>query len=364
MNPMKHFLRKIFSPSTVTLMVCVAIALGVVTCAMAFTPKPTMSYTDFEEVTRIVAPDDIVDTYAYPAVKNQEEIVISSPEFTSPETTSLPYSNKAENFGVESLPETLPQVSPSPIPETTPETAFETPVETTAEIIQETTPETEIIESVPETMIQPAPETTIETAPETTAEKIPETAPAATPIVENSSNAQSELLADKYNVAYTVEKPNFTVTENELKLAAAIIQLEVMGGGSDVEAFQDKTEKYEEMLMVAEVIRNRVDSDKFPNTVEEVINQKVGGVAQFSPVEKLQKALDNGKVTESAFSAAREALVEGIMVKPNNLCYFCATYRKEYFESTNSSALVPDGNGSYVQWEGHLTTFYAGNING
>ena len=158
-------------------------------------------------------------------------------------------------------------------------------------------------------------------------------------------------------------KPEFSVSEHELKLAAAVIQLEVMGGGSSVDAFKDKSEKYEEMLLVAEIIRNRVDSEKFPDSVAEVINQKIGGVAQFSPVENLEKTLEKGLVTEGAMAAAREALVDGVMVKPANYCYFCATYRVEYFEKTNAAALYKDANGNFVKWEGHLTTFYAGNIN-
>lgn len=331
MNSMKTILKKIFSPSNVTPIVCVILAMAVISCTIAFAPKPTADEPETDsEITRVVAPEDMVDTYARPAVPNGDVVTIQFPTFVSPEVTeqdtSLPRSDTAAEITVaETVPETT--VIETTAPETLPETESET--------------------------------TAAETMPETTAETVAETTAAET----QKNTAEGTLLADKYKVKYTISKPSFKVSEHELELAAAVIQLEVMGGGSKVDAFEDTTEKYDEMLSVAEVIRNRVDSDRFPNTVEEVINQKVGGVAQFSPVENLEKTLKNGKVTEGAFAAAREVLVDGVMVKPANLCYFCATNRKAYFEKSNAAALVPDGNGSYVQWEGHLTTFYAGNIN-
>ena len=341
MNLMKHLLRKIFSPSTVTSIISVAVMFSVIACVIASAPKPVLETELYDtEVTRIVAPDDIVDTYARPAIDPESTDTVSetvrSPEFAAPETTGA------------SLPETTVPVTKAP--------------ETTAPVT------TAPVTKAPETTapVTTAPETTapVTTAPETTPETTApvETAPETTPPAKTPAAASDTLLADKYKVKYTIVKPEFTVTEHELQLAAAVIQLEVMGGGSAVDAFEDTTEKYDEMLSVAEVIRNRVDSERFPNTVEEVINQKIGGVAQFSPVERLEKTLEKGLVTDGALAAAREALVTGVMVKPANLCYFCATYRTEYFESTNAPALVPSGD-SYVKWEGHLTTFYAGNIN-
>lgn len=310
---------------------------SVIACVIASAPKPVPEAELYDtEVTRIVAPDDIIDTYARPAIDFESTDTVSetvrSPEFAAPETTGA------------SLPETTVPVTKAP--ETT------APVTTAPVTTAPVTTAPETTAPVTTAPVTTAPETTapVTTAPETTA-------PAKTPAA-----ASDTLLADKYKVKYTIVKPEFTVTERELQLAAAVIQLEVMGGGSAVDAFEDTTEKYDEMLSVAEVIRNRVDSEKFPNTVEEVINQKIGGVAQFSPVERLEKTLEKGLVTDGALAAAREALVTGVMVKPANLCYFCATYRTEYFESTNAPALVPSGD-SYVKWEGHLTTFYAGNIN-
>ncbi len=344
MISMKNLFRKILSPSTATILLSGAIMITTISCVIAAAPKSDLEADSLDpiiesgEPTRIEAPETEVDTYAHSLLS---PVTIGSQSFASPEV-------EPETIAPEVEPETKPETT---VPEAkAPETAA---AETKA-------PETKAPETKPVEPETTAPETeAVTTAPET---KAPETEPVseAPKKVESSGDTS---WADKYGVEYTIVKPEFSVSEHEIQLAAAVIQLEVMGGGSKVDAFEDKTEKYDEMLSVAEVIRNRVDSDRFPNTVEEVIRQKIGGVCQFSPVEKLEKTLASGKVTEGAIAAAREALITGVMVKPDSLCYFCATYTKESFEKNNAAALVPDGKGSYVQWEGHLTTFYAGNIN-
>lgn len=347
MKHMKNIFRKMLSPSTVTFILSGAIMVSVISCIIASAPKPAFSESETPfpdtELTRIEAPDTEVDTYAYSLLS---PVTVGSQKFDSPEIEAETMTEATAE------PETIAAAESEAVEPELPETEPVTPEPevTTEEMISKTEPEIEV--SVPET-----------TAPETAA-------PETEPVIETTAPVEPEISApdvdtswaDKYNVKYTIVKPDFGVTEYEIKLAAAVIQLEVMGGGSTVDAFEDTTEKYDEMLSVAEVIRNRVDSSRFPDTVEEVIRQKIGGVCQFSPVEQLEKTLENGKVTEGAIAAAREALITGVMVKPNTLCYFCATYTKDSFEKNNAAALVPDGNGSFVQWEGHLTTFYAGNI--
>lgn len=332
MNDMKHSFMKKFHRSSLTAIISVAVMLGVITCVIASAPKPVSEPADpglsDSGITRIEVPSNEIDTYARPALLAEEEpVTIQSPVFATPETT--------DSSDVE--------------PESEPAVESELPTETAAP--ETTAPET----AAPETAAAPEPETeAIAPAPE------PEETTAA--VVTVSPEPQTELYADKYKVkGYKIVKPGFEVSEYEIKLAATVIQLEVMGSGSELDAFEDTTEKYIEMLSVAEVIRNRVDSEKFPDTVEEVILQKIGNVPQFSPRETLEYY--GQFVTTGAMAAAREALVVGVMVKPSNLCYFCATSIKAQFEEWNAAALVPDGNGSYVQWDGHLTTFYAGHIN-
>ena len=225
------------------------------------------------------------------------------------------------------------------IAESTTETEAETTVqETTA---QETaSPETASPETVsPETT---APETA---APETTA---PETTKAPEPARE-----PEKLLADEMKVAYKIDKDAVTeATDYEIKLVATVIQLEVMGDGSELEAFEDTSEKYTEMLGVAQCIRNRVRSAKFPSTIKDVILQP----NQFSPASKL----DMYEPTDAAVTAAKEVMLEGVTVFADNYYYFCATMVSSTFESQNATCLTKTQSGTYDKWTGHLTTFYAG----
>ena len=226
------------------------------------------------------------------------------------------------------------------IAESTTETEAETTVqETTA---QETaSPETTAPETVsPETT---APETA---APETTA---PETTKAPEPARE-----PEKLLADEMKVAYKIDKDAVTeATDYEIKLVATVIQLEVMGDGSELEAFEDTSEKYTEMLGVAQCIRNRVRSAKFPSTIKDVILQP----NQFSPASKL----DMYEPTDAAVTAAKEVMLKGVTVFADNYYYFCATMVSSTFESQNATCLTKTQSGTYDKWTGHLTTFYAGN---
>ena len=226
----------------------------------------------------------------------------------------------------------------SPADDTSSETReSDTIAETTAE-------ETEAETTVPETTAQEttAPETT---APETTA---PETTKAPEPVRE-----PEKLLADEMKVAYKIDKDAVTeATDYEIKLVATVIQLEVMGDGSELEAFEDTSEKYTEMLGVAQCIRNRVRSVRFPSTIKDVILQP----NQFSPASKL----DMYEPTDAAVTAAKEVMLKGVTVFADNYYYFCATMVSSTFESQNATCLTKTQSGTYDKWTGHLTTFYAG----
>ena len=213
-------------------------------------------------------------------------------------------------------------------------TAAETEAETT---VQETTAQETVS---PETT---APETA---APETTA---PETTKAPEPARE-----PEKLLADEMKVAYKIDKDAVTeATDYEIKLVATVIQLEVMGDGSELEAFEDTSEKYTEMLGVAQCIRNRVRSVRFPSTIKDVILQP----NQFSPASKL----DMYEPTDAAVTAAKEVMLKGVTVFADNYYYFCATMVSSTFEAQNETCLTKTQSGTYDKWTGHLTTFYAGN---
>lgn len=213
-----------------------------------------------------------------------------------------------------------------------------------SDTIAESTTETEAETTVQETTAQEtaSPETV---SPETTA---PETTKAPEPARE-----PAKLLADEMKVAYKIDKDAVTeATDYEIKLVATVIQLEVMGDGSELEAFEDTSEKYTEMLGVAQCIRNRVRSVRFPSTIKDVILQP----NQFSPASKL----DMYEPTDAAVTAAREVMLKGVTVFADNYYYFCATMVSSTFEAQNETCLTKTQSGTYDKWTGHLTTFYAG----
>ncbi len=223
------------------------------------------------------------------------------------------------------------------------ESTTETEAETT---VQETTAqETASLETVsPETA---SPETT---APETAA---PETTAPETTKAPEPAREPEKLLADEMKVAYKIDKDAVTeATDYEIKLVATVIQLEVMGDGSELEAFEDTSEKYTEMLGVAQCIRNRVRSVRFPSTIKDVILQP----NQFSPASKL----DMYEPTDAAVTAAKEVMLKGVTVFADNYYYFCATMVSSTFEAQNETCLTKTQSGTYDKWTGHLTTFYAG----
>lgn len=218
-----------------------------------------------------------------------------------------------------------------------------------SDTIAESTTETEAETTVQETTAQEtaSPETT---APETTA---PETSAPETTKAPEPAREPEKLLADEMKVAYKIDKDAVTeATDYEIKLVATVIQLEVMGDGSELEAFEDTSEKYTEMLGVAQCIRNRVRSAKFPSTIKDVILQP----NQFSPASKL----DMYEPTDAAVTAAKEVMLKGVTVFADNYYYFCATMVSSTFEAQNETCLTKTQSGTYDKWTGHLTTFYAG----
>lgn len=60
-------------------------------------------------------------------------------------------------------------------------------------------------------------------------------------------------------------------------------------------------------ILVANVVLNRVESSKFPDTVEEVVFQQEGGCYQFSPIENGR--YDSVCVSEETYEAVERALM-------------------------------------------------------
>ena len=73
--------------------------------------------------------------------------------------------------------------------------------------------------------------------------------------------------------ANTITKDrNIEITQSEYENLLRIVEAEA--GGEDMLG----------KMLVANVVLNRVESDKFPNSINEVIFQSDNGVAQFSPI--------------------------------------------------------------------------------
>lgn len=87
----------------------------------------------------------------------------------------------------------------------------------------------------------------------------------------------------------------YQISDKDYEVLLRIVEAEAGG--------EDETGK----LLVANVVLNRVDSTKFPDTVEEVVFQQEGGCYQFSPVS-------NGRyesvcVSEETYEAVERALM-------------------------------------------------------
>lgn len=93
-----------------------------------------------------------------------------------------------------------------------------------------------------------------------------------------------------------IEQPLlYHFSDEELEALLRIVEAEA--GGEDEDG----------RLLVANVVLNRVNSDLFPDTVSEVIFQKDGAVAQFSPAYsgKYQRV----KISDTTISAVGRALM-------------------------------------------------------
>lgn len=90
-------------------------------------------------------------------------------------------------------------------------------------------------------------------------------------------------------------QPAYELPEEEMEALLRIVEAEA--GSEDEEG----------RLLVANVVLNRVMSDRFPNTVTEVVFQRTGGVTQFSPVAS--GSYYKVHISEETISAVGRALM-------------------------------------------------------
>ncbi|MBS4194186.1 cell wall hydrolase [Lederbergia citri] len=87
--------------------------------------------------------------------------------------------------------------------------------------------------------------------------------------------------------------PAISISDKEKDLFARLVEAEAKG------------EPYKGKLAVATVVLNRVESPQFPDTVKEVINEVVGDVYAFSPVQ-------NGEITKPASEESIRAVEQAL----------------------------------------------------
>lgn len=105
----------------------------------------------------------------------------------------------------------------------------------------------------------------------------------------------------------------YQLSEQDYDVLLRIVEAEAGGEDSDGK------------LLVANVVLNRVNSEKFPDTVTEVVMQKEQGVAQFSPT--VDGRFQDVTVSQSTYEAVERALY-GEDISQGAL-YFCARQKAD-----------------------------------
>ena len=103
-------------------------------------------------------------------------------------------------------------------------------------------------------------------------------------------------ISDQRVVGYGLVEQNlaFDLTDEELEVLLRIVEAEA--GSEDEDG----------RLLVANVVLNRMESDKFPSTIKDVVFQRENGVTQFSPVSsgRYYKV----KISEKTIAAVSRAI--------------------------------------------------------
>jgi LysM repeat protein len=140
------------------------------------------------------------------------------------------------------------------------------------------------------------------------------------PGINNSGTSQNSSTSNNSNTA----KPVIGYSVSDLDLLARLVTAEA----------QDQP--YGAQVAVAAVVVNRVKSSEFPNTISAVINQKIDGYYQFTPV---LNGWINKPATETAKKAAKEALYGSDQSK-GALFYFDDTATNKWLWSKPITARI------------------------
>ena len=113
-------------------------------------------------------------------------------------------------------------------------------------------------------------------------------------------------------VDYEILEQNVKYPLSETDYDSLLRIVEAEAGGEDEEG----------KLLIANVVLNRVNNEKFPDTVTDVIMQKGQGVAQFTPT--VDGRFQNVTISEETYEAVERALY-GEDISQGAL-YFCARH--------------------------------------
>lgn len=139
---------------------------------------------------------------------------------------------------------------------------------------------------------------------------------------------QEEVLTEEENVETEILTENYlTLDEQEYEVLLKIVEAEA--------GCEDETGR----MLVANVILNRVNSDRFPDTVSDVVYQRVRGNAQFSPVA-------NGRINSVNVSDATIAAVDRVLSgedESQGAFFFRAVYCKSKWFDRKLTRVVEHG---------------------
>ena len=165
-----------------------------------------------------------------------------------------------------------------------------------------------------------------------------ETAESTASIQTGEENVETEIPAENsvsepQTVAEEKDK-TLTLEYNDYNVLLKIVEAEAGG--------EDLTGK----MLVANVILNRVNSDRFPNTVTEVVYQKSNGSAQFSPT--VDGRIDTVSISQETLTAV-ERVLNGEDYS-NGALYFRSVRCNSTWFDTSLTRVVEHGNHIFYKY--------------
>ena len=149
-------------------------------------------------------------------------------------------------------------------------------------------------------------------------------------VTEEEPAAEEETAPEEpvQEVSAQVSGSSFHLEEQEYQVLLKIVEAEA--GGEDLTG----------RMLVANVVMNRVRSASFPNTVSEVVYQRSGGRAQFSPIS--DGRIDQVHVSQETVDAVQRAM-NGEDISSGAL-YFRSVYSSSSWFDSSLNRVLEHGN--------------------